>query len=91
MVCLHIPNTQNWASGSDPTLLFGKRTERIKVCKLLEKKLFIYFMYTTLLLYLQIQNTQKRAVPFPRSNTKSKMYACARQCEKEICDFVFEH
>ena len=38
----------------DPTLLFGKRTERIKVYKLLEKKLFIYFMYTTLLVMFQI-------------------------------------
>ena len=25
---IHIPYTQKWASGSDPTLLFGERTER---------------------------------------------------------------
>ena len=34
LVYIHISNTQNWASGSDPTLLFGKRTKRKYVYKL---------------------------------------------------------
>ena len=52
---------------------------------------FRYFLNTTLLVDIHILYAQKWAAPFPRSKTKSKMYACARQCEKEICDFVFEH
>ena len=52
---------------------------------------FRYFINTTLLVDIHILYAQKWAAPFPCSKTKSKMYACARQCEKEICDFVFEH
>ena len=31
LVYIHISNTQKWASGSDPTLLFWKRAERRKI------------------------------------------------------------
>ena len=50
-----------------------------------------YYTGSALLMLIHIIYTQSWAVPFPCSKTKSKMYACARQCEKEICDFVFEH
>ena len=53
--------------------------------------LVLYSIGTMFLVIIHISHTQKWAAPFPCSKTKSKMYACARQYEKEIFDFVFEH
>ena len=43
---IHITNTQKRASGSDPTLLFGRRTERRYVYKLYELLVSRFYLHT---------------------------------------------
>ena len=78
LVVIHIPYTQKWARGFTEPSRYGCVCEFIKlnevtVVEIFHGDIFLYFMYSALLVIIHIPKTQNWALPFPCSKTKSKI------------------
>ena len=78
LLVIHIPHTQKWARGFTEPSRYGCVCEFIKlnevtVVEIFHGDIFLYFMYSALLVIIHIPHTQKWALPFPCSKTKSKI------------------